>query len=119
MKLFSVILKQFHLSHVTVADPGSSDSIRLYPIQIRALHLSLIQYPQNFCSARLKNFSLQKLRHVLQISVYCICFYNLYSNFLHCLLLHKALFVYLTKYNQTRKCHTHGIKQYLQEKRNN
>jgi hypothetical protein len=27
---FFVILKQFHLSHVTVADPDSSDSSRLY-----------------------------------------------------------------------------------------
>ena len=43
--------KQFHLSHVTVADPDSSDSSR---------RVNLIQYPQKFCSARLKKFSLQK-----------------------------------------------------------
>ena len=46
--------KQFHLFHVTAADPDSSD---LYE---RALRVILIQYPQHFCSARLKKFSLQK-----------------------------------------------------------
>ena len=48
--------KQFHLSHVAVADPYSSDLSRLPE---RALQFNLIQYPQKFCSERLKKFSLQ------------------------------------------------------------
>ena len=58
--------KQFHRmlqSHVTVVNPDSSDEPTLpeRALQTRALPVTLIQYPQNVCSARLKKFSLQKL----------------------------------------------------------
>ena len=47
-------------SHVTVADKDFSDSNRLYPNERYALNR--IHYPHNFCTARLKKLSLQKLR---------------------------------------------------------
>ena len=34
--------KQFHLSHVTVADPDSSDSSRLYPNELKEVFTSII-----------------------------------------------------------------------------
>ena len=46
------------LSHVTVADPDGSDSSR--QPEHYALRVNLIQYPQFFCTARLKKFSLKK-----------------------------------------------------------
>ena len=58
------------LSHVTVADPDSSDLSRLYPnerYKHERLRINLIQYPQKFCTARLKKFSLQK--NYLKISI--------------------------------------------------
>ena len=52
-------------SDVAVADPDGSDSSRLYPSERYkpehyALRVNLIKYPQNFCSTRIKKFSLQK-----------------------------------------------------------
>jgi hypothetical protein len=53
--------KQFHLFHVTVVDPDSSESSTLPERALRILELrvNIIQWPQNFCSARLKKFSLR------------------------------------------------------------
>ena len=48
--------KQFHLSH-----GRQSRQQWLEPtLPERALHVNLIQYPQNICSARLKKFALWK-----------------------------------------------------------